>query len=119
MNAKKEKPRAWRATGHKFNSWKEDNRNCEIVEIKSRLTIPQVWTALNLSGQPSKSCCSPFRQEKNPSFSVYDNGRKWKDFGSGDGGDVIAFVQHARNCSFKEALSYCAQLIGMAGRWRV
>jgi hypothetical protein len=40
---------------------------------------------------------SPFRDERNPSFSVYDEGRRWKDHGNGEGGDSFDFYQRATN----------------------
>ena len=39
---------------------------------KERLTIPELWRLLNLPGNPGRSCRSPFREDRNPSFSVYD-----------------------------------------------
>lgn len=88
----------------------------QVQKVKEVLTIPRVWMEMNLPGTSSKSCLSPFRREKTASFSVYDNGRKWKDFATGDGGDVIAFVQMVKNCSFKEALHFCEGLIGLTHR---
>ena len=48
---------------------------------------------------------SPFRDEKEPSFQVnyYKNIWTWKDWGSGESGDIISLVQALDNCSFAEA----------------
>ena len=53
-----------------------------------RLTIPELWRLLNLPGNPGRSCRSPFREDHNPSFSIYDSGHLWKDHGTGLGGDA-------------------------------
>lgn len=81
----------------------------------ARVTIPDVWHALSLPGDPKKSCCSPFRAERTPSFSVFDNGRKWKDFSTADGGDVLDFVAAALGCDKATAARW---LIDFAGTHR-
>jgi len=49
---------------------------------------------------------SPLRSETSPSFTVnYYRGRwTWKDWGSGDSGDAISFVQSYYNLDFLEAV---------------
>lgn len=74
-----------------------------IKEAKESLTIVDIWHMLGLPGQPSKSCKSPFRRDKKPSFSVYDDGRRWKDFSTDEGGDVIDFIAKAKGISTGEA----------------
>lgn len=64
----------------------------DISALKERLLIPEVWQLLGLPSTPAISCRSPFRPDKSPSFSVYDEGRRWKDFSSNEGGDVIDFI---------------------------
>jgi len=49
--------------------------------------------------------CSPFRNEKTPSFKVDISKNVWYDFGEGMGGTIIDFVMRYTNCSIKEALS--------------
>lgn len=75
----------------------------DAQRLKEVLTIPVIWYRLALPGQPSRSCRSPFREDKKPSFSVYDDGMRWKDFSTGEGGDVIDFLAKAENNSPKEA----------------
>jgi hypothetical protein len=66
-----------------------------FAEINSH-TIPELWVTLGLPGEP-KSCGtmrSPFREESNPSFSIFDNGHGFKDHGGeGAGGDGVEFVR--------------------------
>jgi len=47
---------------------------------------------------------SPFRNEKTASFSVWKKKNRWKDFGTGEGGDIIELAQKIWNTSFKEAI---------------
>ncbi len=55
---------------------------------------------------------SPFKAEKTPSFYIDDRKGLFNDFASGEGGDVIRFVQLMEGCDFREAV---AKLIGEAG----
>jgi hypothetical protein len=34
----------------------------------------------NLRGNPAKSCRSPFREDRSPSFSISEDGLRWIDF---------------------------------------
>ncbi len=68
-----------------------------FVAAKATYTIHDAWAALDLPGMPSASCRSPFRDDNKPSFSIYDENRKWKDHATGDGGDVIEFIRMALN----------------------
>jgi len=47
---------------------------------------------------------SPFRAEKTASFSVWTKRNLWKDFGSGEGGDIIELAQRIWKVDFKEAI---------------
>ena len=87
-----------------------------LADAKQRLRIPDLWRRLNLPGEAAKSCRSPFRQEGNPSFSVFNDGLLWKDFGgAGDGehGDAIDFLARARNLSLKDAIAEFKRLAGI------
>ncbi len=85
----------------------------DIPALKERLLIPEVWLKLNLEGEPAAACRSPFREDKNPSFSISKDGRKWKDFGTGQGGDVIDFIAMARQISTAQALKVFLELAGV------
>jgi hypothetical protein len=61
----------------------------------ANVTIDQVWRHLRLRGEPSKNCHSPFRTDHKASFSIYDEGRRWHDFGTGEFGNVVDFIQRA------------------------
>ena len=85
----------------------------DLPELKDRLRIPEVWQVLGLEGQPSLRCRSPFRPDRTPSFSIYDGGRRWKDFGTGQSGDVIDFIATARQLSKGQALRQFLEMSGV------
>lgn len=66
-------------------------------ELRQRYTIAQAWQALGLPGEPKEHGMmrSPFRDERTPSFSIFDNGTGFKDHGTGVGGDLIEFIRVA------------------------
>lgn len=64
-------------------------------QARETLTIPQAWQMLGLQGEPKASCKSPWRDERTPSFSIYDHGRKFKDHGEQIGGDSVEFIRYS------------------------
>lgn len=76
-------------------------------------TIGRAWNTLGLPGKPGKSCKSPFRDDHNPSFSIFNNGKHWKDHATGESGNVVDFVAIAENISNSDA---CKWLINVANR---
>jgi DNA primase len=83
-----------------------------IAEAKQRLTIPEIWTRLELPGTPAKSCRAPWREDRTASFSVSQDGKLWNDFATGEGGDAVAFLQKAKGLDTKEA---CREYLRLAG----
>ena len=83
-----------------------------ITEAKARVSIAELWNNYGYEGKPSRSCRSPFRDERNPSFSVFAGGCAWKDHGTGEGGDSVAFIQFAEGVSNAEAYR---KIVGYAG----
>ena len=59
------------------------------------VTIDEVWRELKLPGQPAGNCHSPLRHDQKPSFSIFANGRRWYDHGTGQAGDIIDFIVEA------------------------
>lgn len=80
------------------------------------MPIARAWQLLQLDGVANerKVQKSPFRAERNPSFSIFDGGRKWKDHGSGEGGDVINFWMKATGKSKGDSIEELAGLCGLA-----
>ena len=52
---------------------------------------------------------SPFTQERSPSFMVSPVKQIWKDFSSGKGGNVVAFLMEHEHFSYPEAIRYLAK----------
>lgn len=66
------------------------------------------FVVLKKSGSNFKGL-SPFSQEKTPSFMVSPVKQIWKDFSSGKGGNVVAFLMEHEHFSYPEAIRYLAQ----------
>jgi len=84
----------------------------EIFEAKQRLRIPDLWRHFGYPGRPKTSCPCPWRQDHKPSFSVSQDGLLWNDFGAGEGGDAIDFLQWASGLSKKDAFRKFLELAG-------
>ncbi len=52
---------------------------------------------------------SPFSNEKSPSFMVSPVKQIWKDFSSGKGGNVVAFLMEHEHFTYPEAIRYLAR----------
>ena len=86
----------------------------------SRTTIDKVYETTRLeevigefvtlkkSGANFKGL-SPFSQEKTPSFMVSPAKQIWKDFSSGKGGNVIAFLMEHEHFTYPEAIRFLAK----------
>lgn len=86
----------------------------DIEEIKARLSIPDAARLLGMNWQAGKSCVSPFRPDKHPSFSVFQDGRRFRDHANGDSGTVIDFIQKALDVPLKEAIQWAREKCGGA-----
>ncbi len=56
---------------------------------------------------------SPFSDERTPSFMVSPAKQIWKDFSSGKGGNVIAFIMEHEHFSYPDAIRYLAKKYGI------
>ena len=86
----------------------------------NKTTIDQVYEAsrveevigdfisLKKSGANFKGL-SPFTKEKTPSFMVSPVKQIWKDFSSGKGGNVVAFLMEHEHFTYPEAIRYLAK----------
>ena len=84
----------------------------QLDAAKSRVSIADAWRALGLPGEPRRTCCSPFREDRHPSFSISSCGRLWNDFATGEAGDVVSFVKCATACTDAEAIRRVLDLAG-------
>ncbi|MDH3697797.1 MAG: DNA primase [Flavobacteriaceae bacterium] len=90
----------------------------------SKSTIDQVYETarieevigdfvqLKKSGANFKAL-SPFTDERTPSFMVSPVKQIWKDFSSGKGGNVVAFLMEHEHFSYPEAIRYLARKYGI------
>ena len=75
-------------------------------EIKRRVTARELFQFYGFEINRGGFCKSPFSSnDKTPSLKVYDGGRGWHDFSSGNGGSVIDFVMLYFGLSFKDSLA--------------
>ncbi len=86
----------------------------------SKSTIDQVYETARLeevigefvtlkkSGANFKGL-SPFSQERTPSFMVSPVKQIWKDFSSGKGGNVVAFLMEHEHFTYPEAIRFLAK----------
>lgn len=88
-----------------------------LNEARDRLRIPQLWAMLNLPGFPPRNgtgvCRSPFRPDNKPSFSIFDDGRRWKDQATGGGGGAVEFIVQAEGRERRDATRRFLELAGM------
>jgi hypothetical protein len=89
-----------------------DRSALEAAKASPRASIFAAWRALGLPGEPCRVCCSPFREERRPSFSISPDGLLWHDFTTGEGGDVVSFVKRATACNDAEAIGRVLELAG-------
>lgn len=73
-----------------------------VQEIKSRLTMRDVFEKYGYSINRNGFVCCPFHQEKSPSMKVYE--ASFYCFGCGLNGDAISFVSKLFELDFKETL---------------
>ncbi len=66
------------------------------------------FVVLKKSGANFKGL-SPFSKEKTPSFMVSPVKQIWKDFSSGKGGNVVAFLMEHEHYTYPEAIRYLAK----------
>ncbi|TRZ44371.1 DNA primase [Robertkochia solimangrovi] len=66
------------------------------------------YVQLKRSGSNLKGL-SPFTDERTPSFMVSPAKQIWKDFSSGKGGNVVAFLMEHEHFTYPEAIRYLAK----------
>ena len=66
------------------------------------------FISLKKSGTNFKAL-SPFSQERTPSFMVSPVKQIWKDFSSGKGGNVVAFLMEHEHFTYPEAIRFLAK----------
>jgi DNA primase len=85
-----------------------DNKVAEIYQVADILEVVQDFVQLKRRGT-NWIGLSPFKNEKTPSFVVSPSKGIFKDFSSGKGGNVVAFLMELEGFSYPEALLYLAK----------
>ena len=79
----------------------------DIQQIKGRCALADVVTASGLRlrgrGRVLQGRC-PFHEEREPSFTVYQDTQRFYCFGCGAMGDVLDFVQRREGLTLPEAI---------------
>lgn len=81
------------------------NALVDIEAIRRDYPLPKVAASvikLQRAGNEWKACC-PFHDERTPSFTLFDAGRRFCCFGCGASGDVLDFVQRLHNVGLRDA----------------
>ncbi len=79
----------------------------KVFEFSRVEEVISDFIALKKSGANYKGL-SPFTNEKTPSFVISPSKQIWKDFSSGKGGNVIAFLMEHEQFNYPESIRYLA-----------
>jgi hypothetical protein len=84
-----------------------------IEDAKQILPLPNLMALLGHGDHAKRSSLSPFRDERHPSFSVFQSQGRWywKDHGTGECGDEITYLEKALSLRRADAIR---QFLGMA-----
>ena len=80
----------------------------QVYEIARVEEVIGEFISLKKSGSNFKGL-SPFSQERTPSFMVSPVKQIWKDFSSGKGGNVVAFLMEHEHFTYPEAIKFLAK----------
>ncbi|AKM06119.1 DUF7146 domain-containing protein [Pelagerythrobacter marensis] len=77
----------------------------DIEAVKQAHCLPEVVGAVvNLQrvGREWKACC-PLHNDRSPSFTIFDDGKRFQCFGCGASGDVLDFISALHGVGLREA----------------
>lgn len=80
-------------------------------QIKDQITIPVLAEKLFPGWEPKKLGPAPHREDRKPSFSVYKDGKRFKDFATDERGDVFDFYRLATGSDQKAAFKALKEMI--------
>ena len=80
----------------------------QVYDIARLEEVIGDFVQLKKSGSNFKGL-SPFTDERTPSFMVSPVKQIWKDFSSGKGGNVVAFLMEHEHFTYPEAIKYLAK----------
>ena len=87
----------------------------EIDQLKQKLPLPDLMERMGYGEHAVAACCSPLRDDRNPSWGIFqrDGIWLWKDHGTGQAGDEITFIQEALNLSKGAAIKHYRRMCGI------
>lgn len=88
-----------------------------VDQVKSKVDIVDIIgedVEFKQSGSVMKAC-SPFRDERTPSFVCWPDSQHWKDYsgGSDEGGDVYDYLMQKHGMTLREAVLHLASKLGL------
>ena len=84
----------------------------KVFEISRVEEVIGEFIQLKKSGSNYKGL-SPFTNEKTPSFMISPSKQIWKDFSSGKGGNIVAFLMEHEQLSYPQAIKFLAKMFLM------
>lgn len=90
----------------------------DIEQARQNLPLPELMAKMGFGEYAKSSVRSPFREEKSPSWGIYESGGRWrfKDHGTGEGGDEIDFIEKVEGLDRKAAIERFCELAGTQKR---
>jgi len=83
-------------------------------QIKREINILDLLSRLGIEISKSGFIKSIFKEEKNPSLKIYPDSNSFYDFSSGQGGDIISFVEGYFKIDFKEAIKKIEEIFSLS-----
>ena len=84
-----------------------------IEELKNRIDCADLAEKLGLSQpKPKGNWTSPKHKDKSPSLSIFQGGKRWKDWSTDEGGTCIDLVMYVEGCEVADALKRLHEIYG-------
>lgn len=92
------------------------NRDRDLfAEARAYYTVFDVWRMFYPSAPEPRlgNNRAPYREDNNPSVSIWDDGRAWKDQAEGFGTDVIEFIKVALGGGYDDVRDWLLERLGI------
>lgn len=106
-------------SGHSKRNFGYNNADSLICQIKETLNCFDVLNMLDIQAHSGKNLICPFHKETNPSFSIYDDGKRFKCFGCEVSGDCIDLFVMLSGMDIAAAIKYLAGIKGKPKKLQV
>ncbi|MGK7346047.1 MAG: toprim domain-containing protein [Candidatus Nitrospinota bacterium M3_3B_026] len=88
-----------------------------ISELKELIDLHDLASRLGLERPGGRgNYRSPKHPDKNPSLSIFADGKAWKDHSTGEGGSCVDLVRYVTGCDAGEAIRRLHEIYGIAER---